>query len=391
MRIRAAALDRRGFLRVLGVGGATLAAGPLLSACGTQGTNTGGGGGGDGGGDSSTVNWSNWPLYLDAAEDDESVHPTLQAFEEASGLTVNYTEDINDNDEFFGKIAPQLEAGQSTGRDLIVLTDWMASRMIRLGYVQELDKSNIPNAANLQPSYQDVPFDPGRRYTLPWQSGITGIAYNPEQLGREITRLDDLFQPDLRGRITMLTEMRDTMGLMLLSMGKDPVDHTMADFEAAIAKLQGVVDEGYVRQFTGNEYAADLAAGNIGAAIAWSGDVVQLQADDPSIALVLPADGAMLWSDNLMIPIMAGNKAGAEQLINHYYDPAVAAEVEAYVNYVCPVAGAQEAAAEIDPELASNELIFPSTETLAQLRTFKALDEDEEKAYEDMFQAVIGA
>jgi spermidine/putrescine transport system substrate-binding protein len=152
-----------------------------------------------------------------------------------------------------------------------------------------------------------------------------------------------------------------------------------------------VVDEGYVRQFTGNEYAADLAAGNIGAAIAWSGDVVQLQADDPSIALVLPADGAMLWSDNLMIPIMAGNKAGAEQLINHYYDPAVAAEVEAYVNYVCPVAGAQEAAAEIDPELASNELIFPSTETLAQLRTFKALDEDEEKAYEDMFQAVIGA
>jgi spermidine/putrescine transport system substrate-binding protein len=391
MRISAAGLDRRGFLRILGLGSAALAAGPLLAACGTEGTNNAGGGGGGGGGDSSTVNWSNWPLYLDAADDDESAHPTLQAFEEKSGLTVNYTEDINDNDEFFGKIAPQLEAGRSTGRDLIVLTDWMAARMIRLGYVQELDKSNIPNAKNLQPAYQDVSFDPGRTYSLPWQSGITGIAYNPEQLGREITRLDDLFQDDLRGRITMLTEMRDTMGLLLLSMGKDPVDHTQSDFEAAIAKLQEVVDAGFVRQFTGNEYAADLAAGNIGAAIAWSGDVVQLQADDPSIALVLPQEGAMLWSDNLMVPIMAANKEGAEQLINYYYDPAVAAEVEAYVNYVCPVAGAQEAAAEIDSELAANELIFPTAETQSKLHGFKALSEEEEKTYQDLFQAVIGA
>jgi spermidine/putrescine transport system substrate-binding protein len=189
----------------------------------------------------------------------------------------------------------------------------------------------------------------------------------------------------------MLTEMRDTMGLILLSMGKDPVDHTQSDFEAAIDKLQQVVDDGFVRQFTGNEYAADLAAGNIGAAIAWSGDVVQLQADDPSIALVLPQGGAMLWSDNLMIPVMAANKAGAEELINHYYDPAVAAEVEAYVNYVCPVDGAQAAAAEIDPELASNELIFPTAQTQSQLHSFKALDEDEERTYQDLFQAVIGA
>jgi spermidine/putrescine transport system substrate-binding protein len=390
MRISAGALDRRGFLRVLGYGGAALAAGPLLAACGTEGTNDAGAGGG-GGGDSSTVNWSNWPLYIDSADDDPSVHPTLQAFEEQSGLTVNYTEDINDNDEFFGEIAPQLEAGRSIGRDLIVLTDWMAARLIRLGYVQELDKANIPNVENLLPGYQDVPFDQGRAYSLPWQSGLTGIAYNPEQLGREITRIDDLFQDDLRGRITMLTEMRDTMGLILLSMGKSPVDHTQADYEAAIARLQEVVDEGYVRQFTGNEYAADLAAGNIGAAIAWSGDVVQLQADDPAIALVLPADGAMLWSDNLMVPVRAGNKAGAEQLINHYYDPAVAAEVAAYVNYVCPVAGAQEAAAELDSELATNELIFPTAETQAQLHAFKALDEDEERIYQDLFQAVIGA
>jgi spermidine/putrescine transport system substrate-binding protein len=385
----AAALNRRSFLRALGWGGAVLAAGPLLSACGTEGTNKGSGSGG--GGDANTVNWSNWPLYLDASDDNPDEHPTLKAFEEKTGLKVAYTEDVNDNDEFFGKIAPQLKAGQSTGRDLIVLTDWMAARMIRLGYVQELDKANIPNAKNLKSSYQDVPFDQGRKFSLPWQSGMTGIGYNPESLGREITRVDDLFKPDLMGRITMLTEMRDTMGLILLSMDIDPVEHTMADFQAAIDKLQGIVDQGYVRQFTGNEYAADLAAGNIGAAFAWSGDVVQLQADDPNVQLVLPSDGAMLWSDNLMIPIKAANKAGAEKLIDYYYDPAVAAEVEAYVNYVCPVEGAAEAAKEIDPELAANQLIFPGPETLAQLHNFKNLDEAEEKTYQDMFQAVIGA
>jgi spermidine/putrescine transport system substrate-binding protein len=383
------ALNRRGFLGLLGVGGAALAAGPLLSGCGTSGTNSAAGGGGAA--DSSTVRWSNWPLYLDASDDDPNVHPTLQAFEKQSGLKVEYTEDVNDNDEFFGKIAPQLQAGQSTGRDLVVLTDWMAARMIRLGYVQELDKANIPNAKNLVASYQDVPFDPGRTYTMPWQSGLAGIGYDPDQLGREITSVDDLFKDDLKGRITMLTEMRDTMGLILLSLGKDPVDHTMEDYKAAIAKLQKVVDDGYVRQFTGNEYAADLAAGNIGAAFAWSGDVVQLQADKPSMQLVLPADGAMLWSDNLMIPIKAGNKAGAEKLINHYYDPEVAAQVEAYVNYVCPVQGAKEAAQAIDPDLAANELIFPTEATLSKVHPFKDLDEAEEKAYQDMFQAVIGA
>ena len=383
-----AALNRRSFLRALGVGGALLAAGPLLAACGTKGTNSSASGSS---GDGKTVNWSNWPLYLDASDSNPDEHPTLTAFQKKSALEVNYTEDVNDNDEFFGKIAPQLKAGQSTGRDVIVLTDWMAARMIRLGYVQELDKANIPNAKNLKSDYQDVPFDKGRKYSLPWQSGMTGIGYSPDALGREITKVDDLFKPDLKGRITMLTEMRDTMGLILLSMDVDPVDHTLDDYKAAIAKLQKVVDQGYVRQFTGNEYAADLAAGNIGAAIAWSGDVVQLQADDPKMQLVLPSDGAMLWSDNLMIPVKAANKAGAEKLIDYYYDPKVAAEVEAYVNYVCPVEGAADAAKGIDPDLASNQLIFPGPETLKKLHAFKNLDEAEEKTYQDMFQKVIGA
>jgi spermidine/putrescine transport system substrate-binding protein len=383
------ALSRRGFLRAVGMGGALVAAGPLLSACGTEGTKNSGDAAASG--DPKKLAWSNWPLYIDTSEEDETDHPTLTAFTEKTGIEVTYTEDINDNDEFFGKISPMLQAGRSTGRDVIVLTDWMAARMIRLGYVEKIDRANIPNSKNLISSYEEVPFDQGREYSLPWQSGIAGIGYNPTALGREISEFDDLFQDDLKGRLTMLTEMRDTMGLMLLSMGKSPEDHTFADYKAAIAKLQKLVDDGYVRAFTGNEYAVDLASGSILAAVAWSGDVLQLQADDPDMQLVVPGDGGMLWSDNLMVPKGAGNKAGAEKLMDFYYDPKIAAEVAAYVNYVSPVQGAQDAMEEIDPELASNELIFPTEETLSTLHSFKALDEGEEKEYQDLFQQVIGA
>ena len=389
-RVVASALSRRGFLRGLGLGGAVLAVGPALAGCGTDPVSTAGPAA-TGSASTGTVNWSNWPLYLDTAEDDENSHPTLAAFEEETGIEVAYTEDINSNDEFFGKISPQLEAGQSTGRDLIVLTDWMAARLIALGYVEELDKGNIPNAENLIASYRDLDFDPGRRHSLPWQSGMTGIGYNPETLGREINQLDDLFQDDLKGRITMLSEMRDTMGLILLSMGKSPEDHTFADYQAAIAQLQRWVDDGYVRAFTGNEYAADLASGNVGAAIGWSGDVLQLQADDPGMAFVVPEQGGILWSDNLMVPKGAANKAGAEKIINHYYDPEVAAEVAAWVNYVTPVEGAQAAMEDLDAELARNELVFPTEQTLSRLHSFKPLEEAQEREYQELFQKVIGA
>jgi spermidine/putrescine transport system substrate-binding protein len=382
-------LSRRGFLRALGVGGAVLTAGPLLAACGTEGTGRTGAAAGDS--DPRKLAWSNWPLYLDTSDGDDTAHPTLTAFTKKTGIEVTYTEDVNDNDEFFGKISPMLRAGRSTGRDVVVLTDWMAARMIRLGYVETLDRANIPNSKNLLASYENVPFDQGRQYSLPWQSGIAGIGYNPKSLGREIAEVDDLFKPDLKGRLTMLTEMRDTMGLLLLSIGTSPEDHTMADYKKAIAKLQKVVDQGYVRSFTGNEYAADLASRNILAAIGWSGDVLQLQADDPDMQLVVPGDGGMLWSDNLMVPKGAGNKAGAEKLIDFYYDPRIAAEVAAYVNYVTPVRGAQEAMKDVAPELADNELIFPTEDTLATLHSFKVLDEGEEKEYQDMFLKVIGA
>jgi spermidine/putrescine transport system substrate-binding protein len=386
----AARMSRRGFLRGIGAAGLLVGAPGLLAACGSEGSDGGGGnGGGGGGGD--TVAWSNWPLYLDVSDENENVRPTLERFQEETGIRVQYTEDINSNDEYFGKISPQLEAGRNPGADLIVLTDWMAGRLIALDYVQELDTGNLPNLSNLRDGLRDVPFDEGRRFSVPWQSGITGIGYDPAVLGREITSLQDLFADDLRGRVTMLSEMRDTMGLMLLSMGVAPEDHTMEEYRAAIERLQQLSDSGQIRQFTGNEYTADLAGGNIGAAFAWSGDVIQLQADNPNMTFVVPDEGGILCSDNLMIPKGARNKEGAEQLINFYYQPDVAAEVAAWVNYVTPVEGAQEQMREIDEELAEDPLIFPDDETVANLHGFKPLDEAEEREYQDMFQRVIGA
>lgn len=395
-------MRRREFLRA----STLLTGGALLAACGgissESAQNTGasegaaaapsagasaaaGGGGGD-----KVVNFANWPLYIDTG-DDEQTRPTLNAFTEETGIKVNYYEDVNSNDEYFGKIRNQLDADQSIGRDVIVLTDWMAARMIGFDWIQQLDQDNIPNLSNLVPALRDVAFDEGRQYSIPWQSGMTGIGFNPAAVDKEITSINDLFDPALAGRVTMLSEMRDTMGMVMTSMDLDPADHTFEEYQKAIAKLQKAVDDGQIRQFTGNEYAEDLAAGNIAAAMAWSGDVIQLQFDNPDLKFVVPDKGAYLWSDNMMVPNNAEHKANAEALMNFYYQPEIAAEVAAWVNYITPVEGAKEAMADIDPELAEYELIFPSDELLSNTFEFKTLDEEEERKYQDAFQKVIGA
>jgi spermidine/putrescine transport system substrate-binding protein len=337
------------------------------------------------------VNWSNWPEYIDV--DDNGDRPTLAAFTAATGITVNYTEDYNDNDEFFAKMRPQMSAGQDTGRDVWCSTDWLVARLIRLGWVQELDKGNIPNAENLEDSLTDVPFDPGRKYSLPWQSGFTGIGFNPESTGgRPVESIDQLLtDPALKGRVTLLTEMRDTMGLVLLAMGKDPANFTDADFDAAISELQSARDAGQFRGFTGNDYTGGLASGEIAACLAWTGDVVQLKADNPALGYALPATGHMLWSDNFVIPNQATHKKNAELLINHYYDPEVMAQVAAWVNYIPPVKGTREALTAADPDTAGNELIFPSEEVRSRSHVFRGLSEDEETKYNEQFQALIGA
>src|SRR6476659_6080863 len=277
-------LTRRTVMQGAGVLGAAAA----LAACGTKGTSAGSNpssrpSASDRSDVDKTVNWSNWQAYIDV-DDKTQAHPTLDTFKKQTGITVNYTEDVNDNDEFFAKIKPQLSAGQDCGRDTFCLTDWMAARLIRLGWVQTLNKDNIPNASNLEDTLLNVPWDKGRKYSLPWQSGFTGIGYNPKATnGKKVETVDQLVtDPSLKGRVTLLTEMRDTVGLVMLAQGKDPANFTDADFNAAIDELKKAKDAGQLRGFTGNEYGKPLAAGDIAACMAWTGDVVQLQADNPA-------------------------------------------------------------------------------------------------------------
>jgi spermidine/putrescine transport system substrate-binding protein len=339
------------------------------------------------------VNWSNWPEYIDVDEE-TGKHPTLEAFTAATGIAVTYNEDYNDNDEFFAKVRPQLSGGQDTGRDLWCSTDWLVARLIRLGWVQELDKGNIPNAEkNLEDSLADVQFDPGRKFSLPWQSGFTGIGYNPDATGgKKVESIDQLLtDPALKGRVTLLTEMRDTIGMVLLALGKDPADFTDADYEEAIGELQKARDAGQFRGFTGNDYTSGLASGEIAACLAWTGDVVQLKADNPKLGYALPSTGHMLWSDNFVIPNLAKHKKNAETLINFYYDPEVMADVAAWVNFIPPVKGTKEALTADDPETADNQLIFPDEEVRGRSHVFRGLSEDEETRYNQQFQALIGA
>ena len=376
MRLWGRRFTRRRLMAGTALGAAGLATAAVLGCKDEKGTGNGDGGGLD------SLSISNWPYYIDG--------DTVADFQDASGISVSYTQDINDNNEFFAKIREPLSRGQSIGRDIIVLTDWMAGRLIRLGYVEELDKANIPNWENLREDLKNVAFDPGRKYSLVWQSGLTGIGYNPALTKRELKSVNDIFDPAFAGHVTMLTEMRDTLGLVMAGMGVDPANATVDDAQKAVDKIKPFVDNNHIRAFTGNEYGDDLARGDVWAAFAWSGDVIQLQADNPDLQLLLPDEGFMLWSDNMMIPKKADHKKAAEQFMDYVYDPAHQAQIEAYVNYVAPVEGTKEAIAEIDPALAENPLIFPDDAALAKAHIFKPLSEDEDRQFNELFQALIG-
>ncbi|SDY72083.1 spermidine/putrescine transport system substrate-binding protein [Micromonospora pattaloongensis] len=386
--------SRRAVMRGILASGALLGAGVTLAGCGTAGARKAEGScvSDDLSAGEKTINFSNWPQYIDVDEKDESKRPTLLAFQQQTGIQVTYNEDINDNNEFFGKVRNQLAGCQPTGRDIMVLTDWLAARMIRLGWLQKLDKTNLPNVeAKRLLSLRARSFDTNDEYGVPWQSGIAGIAFNGT-VAKDVRTVDELLtRPDLKGKVTALSEMRDTMGLLLQSNGHDPTKFTDAQFDDALEKLRKAVAGGQIRRFTGNDYAPELAKGDIVACIGWSGDVVQLAADNPKIQFVVPESGAIMFSDNMVVPNRSSHKSNAEKLMNHYYDPKVAAEVAAYVNYICPVEGAQAEAEKIDPELAKNPLIFPDHTILARTKVFMALDEAQERSYEQKFQQVIGA
>ncbi|WAB80972.1 spermidine/putrescine ABC transporter substrate-binding protein [Microcella daejeonensis] len=336
-----------------------------------------------------TLNWSNWSFYID--EDEEGGYPTLERFQEETGITVNYNIDVDDNNSYFATVRDQLALGQDIGADTVCLTDWMVSRFIQLGYTQELNKDNIPNASNLVEALQNPAFDPGRVHSLPWQGGFAGIAWNTDQTD-ELRSVEDLWRPDLAGRVGVLSEMRDTIGLIMLQNGVDITgDFSSDEFMAALDVFREKVDSGQIRNVRGNAYTEDLVSEDTLAAICWSGDITLLnfEAGYEKWKFVIPEAGGTLWNDNFLVPIGSTRKANVEKLIDYYYQPEVAAEVAAWVNYVTPVEGAYEAAIAIDPELAENQLIFPNEETLSQVSVFRGLSAQEENEFQSAFQSVL--
>jgi spermidine/putrescine transport system substrate-binding protein len=389
------ALSRRSVMSgALGLGAVA-----VLSACGSKGRNPSTGGSGsaapsakaaqDMSDTEKVVNWSNWPEYIDV-DDKTQGHPSLDAFQKKTGIKVTYTEDYLDNDEFYAKVRPLLQGGKDTGRDVWCSTDWMVARLIRQGYVQKLDLANIPNSANLEDSLRNVEFDPGRLYSLPWQSGFAGIGYNLKATGgKKIESMTQLLtDPSLKGKVTLLTEMRDTVGLVMMEQGKDISKFTEADFQAAIDVIQQAKDAGQIKGFTGNEYTDGLAKGDIAACTAWTGDVVQLQFADQNIQYTLPQKGFTLWSDNFVIPALAKHKKNAEKLIDYYYDPKVMAQVEAYVNYIAPVKGTKDELVKIDKSLADNPLIVPPADVLARAQVFRGLTPAEETKFSKLYASI---
>ena len=385
---RTSQLSRRSFLA--GAGGGAVALG--LSACAAGSNLTAAE---DISASDPTLNFSNWPFYID--EDDDGNYPTLVRFQEQTGIAVNYMVDYDDNNTYYAKVRDQLQLGQDIGADIVVPTEWMAARWGQLGFVQELNESNIPNKANVVDSLANPGWDPGRKMSLPWQGGFAGLAYNTEKVG-EIRTVEDLWAPELKGRVVVLSEMRDTVGLLMMANGVDISSDWGADeFNAALDVLREQVEAGQIRNVRGNSYTEDLVNEDALVAIGWSGDITLINFengydDGEKWRFVIPETGATIWNDTMVVPIGSPRKANAEALMNYYYEPEVAAEVAAWVNYVTPVKGAYEAAMEIDPELAENKMIFPDEATLSQVKAFRTLTSDEDNEYQAAFQAIaLGA
>ncbi len=373
-------ISRRGVFA--GIGG--LSAASLLASCGI------GGGGSDSSGEA--LRWGNWPLYLDFDEDTKK-YPTLEAFIKETGIETKYFEDYNDNDEFFGKVQAQLKLKKDIGYDIVTPTDWMAARWIRLGYTQKFDGGNIPNASNILDTLASPSFDPKREQTLPWQGIMSGFGWNVAKNPKGIRTIDDLFSPQNKGKIVVLSELRDTIGVILLAQGVDVTTVTEDQYMNAVDFMEGKISDGWIRGVKGNEYAEDLTSGDATAVIGWSGDMFILASENEGkFDFAIPESGGTISSDNFVIPytVSADAKANAEKMINYYYDPAVAAEVAAYVNYVCPVKGAQAEMEKIDPDLAKSEYIFPTENTMAKLNVFRALTTEEETTWTEAFQKAAG-
>jgi spermidine/putrescine transport system substrate-binding protein len=372
-------VSRRGFLG--GTGGAAVTA-ALWTAAGTSTAALAGCAPSD------RLIWMNWDLYLD--QDDEGNYPTLDRFTEQTGIEVDYKNVIDDNNTWYGSVREELQLGRYIKADIVTPTEWMCARWVQLGYALPFDEANIPNKANLTAGLQNPDFDPGRKYTLPWQAGFAGLGWNSELTG-DLRSVEDLWKPELKGRVVVLSEMRDTMGVIMLSQGTDITKFTADQFYNALDLFSQKVSDGHIANVKGNAYKNDLQDEVALAVIGWSGDItgINYEGDTDKFKFGFPDSGVTLWNDSMMIPIESPRKAEAEALMNYYYDPAVAAEVAAWVNYITPVEGAYDEAIKIDPALAENKLIFPDAETLSKAHVFRTLSNDEETEFQAAFQGVL--
>jgi spermidine/putrescine transport system substrate-binding protein len=390
-------MSRRDLLRRMGIGAGGLTISAWMAACGIQGQETQSGEGGGGERELTTtkvqgeLNFANWPAYIDKKGGES---PTLQQFTKETGITVNYKTVINDNLSFFGTIREPLANGQPVEWDLIVVTDWLVAKMAALGYLEMLDHSRLGNFhANAGEIYKDPSYDPRNQHSVPWQSGITGIAYNLELTGSEISSSEELFNEQYAGQVGMLTEMRDTMNLTLLSEGINPQEATEDDARAAADKLLKQREAGIVRQYYGNDYVQPLEQGELALTMAWSGDVLGAELNDPNIKFIVPDEGGILWVDNMVIPQNAAHPIDALMMMDFVYQPEVAAQITAWINYISPVPAAQDILKKSSDtytrRVASSPLVFPTPEMEARLHHYKNLDSEEEELWDDLFNQVI--
>jgi spermidine/putrescine transport system substrate-binding protein len=384
-RINQLAAQRTTRRRFLGRGAVALGAvavGPaILSACGDDddsGTSADTSPSGSASLEGTSLSIFNWPLYIE--NDDPETSPTLSTFTERTGISVDYQPNIDSNEDFFTRFGPELDAGRGIGADIVVLTSWAAAQMIANGWAQTLDTANVPNASNVLSDLANPEWDTGRAYSLPYAIGQTGIGYYPEDTGGPVTSANAFFDPAFAGNVTILDEMRDAVGYAMLTLGYNPQTGTVDQAKEAIAKIGDARSAGQFRQITGNDYTEDLGAGQTWLAMAWSGDIASLSEDADGLEWVIPTEGGMRFVDNMLIPVGAENKAGAEAFMNYLYEPAVSAPLFESISYVSPVTGAVQ---EMSAEAQENPFLVPPASP--PLYDFMTLTPEEDEELQTLF------
>ena len=387
-RVLARLASRRRFIGGGAAAAAALILGPsALSACSSgdkssSGTSNAPATPDDGSPASGKLRVSNWPLYM--------ADGFVAAFQTATGLVVDYKEDFNDNEEWFAKNKEPLSRRQDIGADLVVPTQFMAARLEGLGWLNPISESRWSNKKNMRPDLLKSKADNGRKYSAPYMSGMVGLAYNRAATGRDITKVDDLWDPAFKGKVSLFSDTQDGLGMIMLSQGQSPEDPGVEAVQKAVDLVQEQKDKGQIRRFTGNDYADDLAAGNIIVAQAYSGDIVQLQQDNPDLQFVVPEAGSTTFLDAMVIPYTTQNQKAAEEWINYIYDRANYAKLIAFTQYVPVLSDMTEELDKIDPKLGSNPLINPPKETLEKLTSWPPLTDEQTQEFNKAYAAVTG-